>query len=117
MIRRPPGSTRTYTLFPYTTLFRSDEELMIFEDSVARFIADHLPLERMAHYRAQGMVDRALWADAGKAGLMGLSIPDEHGGAGGDFRHEVILAEQLGRAGREGWDITLNNAEIGRAHV
>src|SRR3546814_19816686 len=23
MIRRPPVSTRTYTLFPYTTLFRS----------------------------------------------------------------------------------------------
>src|SRR3546814_2469958 len=23
MIRRPPTSTRTYTLFPYTTLFRS----------------------------------------------------------------------------------------------
>src|SRR3546814_20403010 len=23
MIRRPPGSTRTYTLVPYTTLFRS----------------------------------------------------------------------------------------------
>src|SRR3546814_5595371 len=31
MIRRPPRSTRTYTLFPYTTLFRSwcrrDDEL------------------------------------------------------------------------------------------
>src|SRR3546814_10573225 len=25
MIRRPPGSTRTYTLFPYTTLCRSLE--------------------------------------------------------------------------------------------
>src|SRR3546814_14851576 len=25
MIRRPPRSTRTYTLFPYTTLFRSDQ--------------------------------------------------------------------------------------------
>src|SRR3546814_6616980 len=24
MIRRPPISTRTYTLFPYTTLFRAD---------------------------------------------------------------------------------------------
>src|SRR3546814_11696267 len=23
MLRRPPGSTRTYPLFPYTTLFRS----------------------------------------------------------------------------------------------
>src|SRR3546814_17597389 len=25
MIRRPPRSTRTYTLFPYTTLFRSGQ--------------------------------------------------------------------------------------------
>src|SRR3546814_5459242 len=28
MIRRPPRSTRTYTLFPYTTLFRSDGTLV-----------------------------------------------------------------------------------------
>src|SRR3546814_8370338 len=28
MIRRPPRSTRTDTLFPYTTLFRSDEALI-----------------------------------------------------------------------------------------
>src|SRR3546814_3357766 len=27
MIRRTPKSTRTYTLFPYTTLFRSDDRL------------------------------------------------------------------------------------------
>src|SRR3546814_1765462 len=27
MIRRPPRSTRTDTLFPYTTLFRSDQPL------------------------------------------------------------------------------------------
>src|SRR3546814_7443092 len=26
MIRRPPRSTRTYTLFPYSTLFRSEEQ-------------------------------------------------------------------------------------------
>src|SRR3546814_2365357 len=26
MIRRPPRSTRTDTLFPYTTLFRSDDQ-------------------------------------------------------------------------------------------
>src|SRR3546814_12540001 len=28
MIRRPPRSTRTDTLFPYTTLFRSDTGLL-----------------------------------------------------------------------------------------
>src|SRR3546814_2875708 len=30
MIRRPPRSTRTYTLFPYTTLFRSNDNLLPF---------------------------------------------------------------------------------------
>src|SRR3546814_10694724 len=29
MIRRPPRSTRTDTLFPYTTLFRSSERAMV----------------------------------------------------------------------------------------
>src|SRR3546814_1369631 len=29
MIRRPPRSTRTDTLFPYTTLFRSTKVLML----------------------------------------------------------------------------------------
>src|SRR3546814_13489369 len=29
MIRRPPRSTRTDTLFPYTTLFRSIEEISL----------------------------------------------------------------------------------------
>src|SRR3546814_17881796 len=29
MIRRPPRSTRTYTLFPYTTLFRSRYSLLL----------------------------------------------------------------------------------------
>src|SRR3546814_8715782 len=28
MIRRPPRSTRTDTLFPYTTLFRSDDDVL-----------------------------------------------------------------------------------------
>src|SRR3546814_5647779 len=29
MIRRPPRSTRTDTLFPYTTLFRSSDEIVV----------------------------------------------------------------------------------------
>src|SRR3546814_12077806 len=29
MIRRPPRSTRTDTLFPYTTLFRSDKDRVL----------------------------------------------------------------------------------------
>src|SRR3546814_10103731 len=29
MIRRPPRSTRTDTLFPYTTLFRSNDHVLV----------------------------------------------------------------------------------------
>src|SRR3546814_7599510 len=34
MIRRPPRSTRTDTLFPYTTLFRSAGRLPLFHDDL-----------------------------------------------------------------------------------
>src|SRR3546814_11090942 len=43
MIRRPPRSTRTDTLFPYTTLFRSDGdgELGVLGADRAVDVADH----------------------------------------------------------------------------
>src|SRR3546814_2523104 len=48
MIRRPPRSTRTDTLFPYTTLFRSDAG-----------VDRHLILRRdMAHHVADVALDR-----------------------------------------------------------
>src|SRR3546814_4862668 len=39
MIRRPPRSTRTDTLFPYTTLFRSHRQLTHFKDFDVHFPA------------------------------------------------------------------------------
>src|SRR3546814_12639242 len=33
MLRRPPRSTRTDTLFPYTTLFRSSDFVQILDDA------------------------------------------------------------------------------------
>src|SRR3546814_6333243 len=44
MIRRPPRSTRTDTLFPYTTLFRSTE----LETLVAQFRAQQVPLDTLS---------------------------------------------------------------------
>src|SRR3546814_18631554 len=35
MLRRPPRSTRTYTLFPYTTLFRSLESTSLYLTQMA----------------------------------------------------------------------------------
>src|SRR3546814_3047744 len=48
MIRRPPRSTRTDTLFPYTTLFRSPARLLSLSPSHLQFLfsasqQNHLP--------------------------------------------------------------------------
>src|SRR3546814_3434727 len=47
MIRRPPRSTRTDTLFPYTTLFRSQLEFIVRIDlAVTIAVDEHDPLMR-----------------------------------------------------------------------
>src|SRR3546814_12892503 len=43
MIRRPPRSTRTATLLPYTTLFRSKKA----DSPLTRFVKELLGLDRM----------------------------------------------------------------------
>src|SRR3546814_14429773 len=45
MIRRPPRSTRTDTLFPYTTLFRSVREDAV----VVELYGQTCPVEQFAH--------------------------------------------------------------------
>src|SRR3546814_20172900 len=67
MIRRPPRSTRTDTLFPYTTLFRSDRaiaDLVMADTSGMRqryagdigvgLVADHQPLVLVIERHAVG---------------------------------------------------------------
>src|SRR3546814_10784081 len=59
MIRRPPRSTRTDTLFPYTTLFRSAGvlgEAVVVEVERARFGIDHDVFEHGAE-AARGRID------------------------------------------------------------
>src|SRR3546814_3458276 len=46
MIRRPPRSTRTYTLFPYTTLFRSQGWLLMNAIFAIIIIATQPPAQR-----------------------------------------------------------------------
>src|SRR3546814_2037567 len=39
MVRRPPRSTRTDTLFPYTTLFRSDSQLARMHSGIRKVLS------------------------------------------------------------------------------
>src|SRR3546814_2339075 len=74
MIRRPPRSTRTYTLFPYTTLFRSRRHRGL---RVPRRRAQGVAAEeiRPARTGAGGcVVDRLRARHGGRVGAGGLGI-------------------------------------------
>src|SRR3546814_14607368 len=72
MIRRPPGSTRTDTLFPYTTLFRSAE---LVDDQQLRLGVEAEPL-----------LEPAIRVSLDQAGGQRRR---------GDEQHRVALADRL----------------------
>jgi acyl-CoA dehydrogenase len=79
-----------------------DEDLVIYRDAVVRFIeAEMLPHD--ARWRAQHNVGHAVWRRAGELGFLCADVPSEYGGGGGDFRHEVVLYEELARRGLSGF--------------
>src|SRR3546814_2762616 len=88
MIRRPPRSTRTDTLFPYTTLFRS-----------AAFFEDRVP-HRVAVLRLvdeQAFEVRVLDPEAARQRLVGIDVRrdrlDAGAGAAADDRSEEHTSE------------------------
>src|SRR3546814_17268759 len=56
MIRRPPRSTRTDTLFPYTTLFRSAERHRVDQRPGDRLLADQLREEARPVLAGEGEI-------------------------------------------------------------
>jgi acyl-CoA dehydrogenase len=71
-------------------------ELDTWRDSVRRFVeTEVLPGDETA--RKRGHVGHALWRRAGELGFLCTDIPTEYGGGGGDFRHEAVIHEELGR--------------------
>jgi acyl-CoA dehydrogenase len=90
----------------------ADEEIVLFENSVARFFDAHAPESRVAKWREDGIVERAMWTEAAEAGLALLSTPEQYGGMGGDYRHEVVLMEQMGLKGVDGFGLSLHNSIV-----
>ncbi len=92
--------------------FMEDEEISIFADAVGKFYAKHAPEKRVHKWRDDGQVERAFWNEAGEAGLLGASVPEEYGGHGGDFRHEMVVIDEQAKHGVEGFAASLHNTII-----
>ena len=92
--------------------FMDTEELRIFERGVDRFLDEHASAPEMSLWRANGSVGQEIWRHAGAAGLLGVSVPEEFGGPGGDFRYEAVLIERLGLKNALNFALPLHNAVV-----
>jgi alkylation response protein AidB-like acyl-CoA dehydrogenase len=81
------------------TLFR--EEHNIFRESVRRFVEREI-VPHHAKWEEDGIVPRELWLKAGAEGLLCCTVPEEYGGLGLDYLFDVIVFEELWRAGTSG---------------
>ncbi|MGB5266656.1 MAG: acyl-CoA dehydrogenase family protein [Polyangiales bacterium] len=84
------------------------EEHEIFRSNFRQFIETRV-LPKQAKWRAQGVVDREIWLEAGEAGFLCPWMEEEYGGAGGDFLHSVIVMEEVSRAYESGWAASLHS--------
>src|SRR3546814_1364623 len=110
MIRRPPRSTRTDTLFPYTTLFRSQDQItkILLDQQILRSPSVNVQVTKYRPFYIMGEV-----AKPGEYPYRpGMTVLTAVSTAGGyTFRADqdsTTVTRQI-----EGRSIT----EIGRAHV
>lgn len=78
-----------------------EEDHEAFRDLVKDFVRRHVSNESIERWDAAGEVDRETMLAAGEAGIIGLSVPEEFGGAGmlQDYRFRAIVNEEVIGAG------------------
>jgi acyl-CoA dehydrogenase len=80
--------------YPYTPSLYSEEH-ELFRQTFRRFIAAEME-PNVDRWLENHDIEADFWRKAGDAGILGVDIPEEYGGPGGDFQHRIVLAEELG---------------------
>lgn len=71
-------------------------ELDIVRATARRFFEEEVA-PHADRWRKQHQIDRSVWLKAGELGLVCMSVPEEFGGQGASFAHEVVVMEEQAR--------------------
>ncbi|MCX2931735.1 acyl-CoA dehydrogenase family protein [Mycobacterium sp. CVI_P3] len=88
-----------------------DDEISALSELAAGFFER----EVMAHaerWDSQRRIDRSVWVEAGKLGLLLCSIPEKYGGGGGTFAHDLAIFEAQGYAGDLAFGISIHSGIV-----
>ncbi|MEZ5151852.1 acyl-CoA dehydrogenase family protein [Rhodococcus zopfii] len=87
------------------TLFEADHEA--YRETVREFLAREVE-PNYERWEEDRLIDRSVYLAAGKAGILGLGVPEEFGGSGvTDFRFRHIVQEEIARTGTTSFGATL----------
>lgn len=78
--------------------FSFTEEQQLFKESVKDWLSKNLTLEQVRENDTKHQIPRNFMRGLGDLGLLCLTLPEEHGGAGADWITAAIGAEELGYA-------------------
>src|SRR3546814_19126100 len=100
MIRRPPRSTRTDTLFPYTTLFRSAFSIAMLRPRDCLPLIGPYPLIHSIRlfFAAPLPIARGSWTGVAVVAVIGPASP-----GGCTSRSAARLPERICKIGRASW--------------
>ena len=77
-----------------------NEEQKQFRETVSKFIRKEL-VPHHHEWEKNGVVPKEIWLKAGNAGILCPNVPSQFGGVDGDFRFNVIIAEELAKIVRQ----------------
>ncbi len=94
----------------FTSAWLTSEHQMLLDAATRFFKESWGPKDE--GWRHAGMMDREAWQEAGANGFLCASMPEEYGGAGGDFGHEAVLILAQGEAAISGFGGSLHSGIV-----
>ncbi|MCZ4586266.1 acyl-CoA dehydrogenase family protein [Rhodococcus opacus] len=89
----------------HTRLFSDEHEM--FRETVQKFVAREIT-PHIDRWESDGSIDKDLWSSAAEHGLIGLSVPEEYGGAGSaDYRFRCVVMDELAQVGAAAVNVAL----------
>ncbi|WP_172653087.1 acyl-CoA dehydrogenase family protein [Rhodococcus opacus] len=89
----------------HTRLFSDEHEM--FRETVQKFVAREIT-PNIDRWESDGSIDKDLWSSAAEHGLIGLSVPEEYGGAGSaDYRFRCVVMDELAQVGAAAVNVAL----------
>ncbi len=77
--------------------FAFSEEQLMLKDQARTWLKDKAPIDKVPEVAdSEAGWDKAGWAEAASLGWVGLSVPEDQGGAGMTFLEDAVVIEEMG---------------------